>query len=77
MALNERFTYESDDEFTISQCAYCRHKGKGKYCDAFDEIPMSILLNEVDHRKPVKGDRDIQFEANKGVKPEQIDRLFK
>lgn len=76
MALNERFEYQDDSEFQISQCAYCKHKGKGAYCDAFDTIPMDILRNKVDHRQPIKGDRGIQFEPNPGVKPERLDRLF-
>lgn len=73
----EKFIYQDDVEIRISQCAYCKHKGNGRYCDAFDEIPMSILLNEVDHRKPVEGDNDIQFEPNEGVSASKLDRLFK
>lgn len=73
---NDKFNYTKDTEILISQCAYCKHKGYGKFCDAFDEIPRDVLLNKVDHRKPIKGDRGIQFEANNGVKPEQLDRLF-
>lgn len=76
-AREEYFTYQTDQEFNVSQCAYCKHKGKGAYCDAFDEIPMDILRNKVDHRKPIEGDRNIQFEPNNGVKSEQLDRLFK
>lgn len=75
--VNKKFTYQSEDEFEISQCAYCKHKGNGRYCDAFDEIPMDILLNKVDHRKPAKGDNDIQFEPNEGVSSSKLDRLFK
>lgn len=72
----ENFIYKDDTEIKISQCGYCKHKGLGRYCNAFDEIPMNILLNEVDHRKPIKGDKGIQFEPNPGVKPERLDRLF-
>ena len=71
-----RFVWNSDLDFKISQCAYCKHKGNGKYCDAFDEIPSDILRNKIDHRKPIKGDKGIQFEPNPGVKPERLDRLF-
>ena len=73
----EYFEYQSDKEFKISQCAYCIHKGSGKYCDAFDEIPLDVLLNKVDHRQPIEGDRDIQFEPNEGIKETALDRLFK
>lgn len=73
----EYYEYQSDEDFHISQCAYCKHKGNGRYCDAFDEIPMSILLNEVDHRQPINGDRNIQFEPNEGVSASKLDRLFK
>jgi hypothetical protein len=53
----------------LSQCAVCKHVERngtepGMRCSAFpDEIPERITRNKVDHRKPVKGDHGIQFEA--------------
>lgn len=45
-------------------CNTCKHRISGIYCVAFPEgIPRSILLNEVDHTKPVKGDDGIQYWA--------------
>lgn len=75
--VNNKFSYVDENETIFSQCVYCKHKGNGRYCDAFDEIPMSILLNEVDHRQPINGDRNIQFEPNEGVSASKLDRLFK
>ena len=58
----------------ISQCLKCKHfnpeyQGDNR-CDAFPEgIPASVRWNEVDHRQPVEGDHDIQFEAHpQGIK---------
>ena len=45
-------------------CNKCKHRSRGIYCVAYPEgIPRSILLNEQDHTKPIKGDHGIQFEA--------------
>lgn len=51
-------------QHTVSQCVHCTHKHKsGATCRAFpDGIPMKILLNEHDHRKPFEGDNGVQFE---------------
>jgi len=45
-------------------CKYFRAEVKDKLsCDAYpDGIPTEIIMMEVDHRKPYKGDRGIQFE---------------
>lgn len=53
------------------QCMSCKHlqEGKPPKCTAFpDGIPMPILMDEVDHRKPVEGDHGIQFSPNPGEK---------
>ncbi len=48
-------------------CHLCRHRhpnpGVGMRCEAFPYgIPFAIRMGVVDHRKPVDGDRGIQFE---------------
>ena len=49
-------------------CARCKHLNPGEgvpTCAAFpDGIPAGIILNKLDHRKPVLGDHGIQFEEN-------------
>lgn len=55
------------------QCMPCKHlvlkrpiDGNPR-CSAYpDGIPIEILMNEVDHRQPYKGDNGIQFEARPG-----------
>lgn len=51
------------------QCRACKWAdAKDPFaCRAFpDGIPSDILLNEVDHRKPVKGDKGIRFTPMSG-----------
>jgi hypothetical protein len=48
-------------------CHLCKHlhpnPGVGMKCEAFPYgIPFAIRAGVVDHRKPVDGDRGIQFE---------------
>jgi|TARA_R100000789_G_C3016799_1_gene152592 hypothetical protein len=52
-------------------CLNCKHLdwdlkyGKGWYCEAYPDgwgIPEEIIMGEVDHKKPFKGDNGIQFE---------------
>ncbi|MBW3609496.1 MAG: hypothetical protein KY463_14365 [Actinobacteria bacterium] len=48
-------------------CHLCRHRdrnpGVGMRCSAFPYgIPFAIRAGFVDHRKPIDGDRGIQFE---------------
>lgn len=54
----------------IPQCVDCIHLNRDSQpptCAAFpDGIPDKILLNEVDHRQPVKGDHGVQFVALPG-----------
>lgn len=47
-------------------CNTCKHyKPEEDYpsCTAFKRIPDPILLGEVDHREPVRGDHGIMWEA--------------
>ena len=47
----------------ITQCVRCKHWIRQMECEAFDgPIPVEILSNEHDHRKPYPGDNGIQFE---------------
>jgi hypothetical protein len=52
------------------QCAHCIHfrdDEAGLVCAAFPRgIPSEVVLNQVDHRKPVPGDHGIQFLAKIG-----------
>jgi|TARA_Y100000034_G_scaffold48288_1_gene59567 hypothetical protein len=52
-------------------CEQCKHLDKidkyekGWYCEAYPDgwgIPEEIIMGEVDHKKPFKGDNGIQFE---------------
>ena len=60
----------------IPQCRYCQHllPGESVKCKAFPKgIPGDILMNRLDHREKVEGDRGYQFkpvnkEADKSQK---------
>lgn len=50
----------------LPQCQNCIHlvSTSTPRCTAFPEgIPMEILVNNLDHRKPVKGDNGTRYEA--------------
>lgn len=54
--------------FGAWQCEKCKNYKGDIFCKAFDKgvgIPVEILLGEHDHRKPFKGDHNIQFEKKK------------
>lgn len=63
---------DSEFQYWFSKiCSLCKHydtknsqpKTGGNVCDAFpDGIPDKIWLGENDHKKPYKGDHNIQFE---------------
>lgn len=60
-------------------CSSCRHfrpeRVDGNYCDAFPDgpgIPMEILRNEFDHRKPFPGDNGILYAPRPGTEPPPI-----
>jgi hypothetical protein len=62
-------------------CSVCTHYlgGAGLPCDAFPSgIPDAILSGKVDHRKPVLGDKGIQFEQNpdSDFVPAEIDGIL-
>lgn len=64
----EAFTWSPED-VTISQCVSCRHNRLDGTCRAFPaRIPMLILTNEHDHRRPYPGDHGIQYEPDHGLK---------
>lgn len=66
---SDKFTWEQDD-IDISQCATCRHKWGGAFCDAFPRgIPMSILTNAFDHRNAHPGDHGIRYKPLPGGGP--------
>lgn len=53
----------------VPQCHHCRRLDTKKtvnlikyYCEAYPKgVPDEIILNNVDHRKPFKGDNGILF----------------
>lgn len=56
----------------VSQCFSCKHFDRPWVCKAFpDRIPIEVIENEVDHRKPVEGDHGIRFEPIDPGKPAQ------
>ncbi len=55
-------------------CVTCKHwhqdNTEAMTCDAFPNgIPMPIILNAADHRKPYPGDHGIRYEPLPGKKP--------
>lgn len=57
---------------TGNLCETCKHFNANvvhmEVCTAYPEgIPKVIMLNEVDHRKPVGGDHGIQYEVKPGL----------
>ena len=51
----------------IVPCAKCKHYSGGFQSRAYKRrIPRAILMAQVDHTKPHKGDHGIRFEAIDG-----------
>lgn len=56
---------EESAAFAASQCRFCAHwtKARGDQCEVFPlRIPVEILTNRHDHRKPYEGDDGGRFE---------------
>lgn len=55
----------SNGELGICQCVWCRHRSDGgQRCRAFPAgIPVEILKNQHDHRRPFDGDHGVRFET--------------
>ena len=50
-------------------CKYYKPETLELCCDAFPEgIPLTILLNTLDHRFPAKGDNGVHYEHKPGGK---------
>lgn len=46
-------------------------------CEAYpDGIPMPIVLNDVDHRKPYRGDHGMRFDPSDGTSAAYAATLF-
>lgn len=52
----------------ISQCSVCRHfdpsRRDGDFCTAYPTgtgIPQAIVLNQLDHTRPISGDHGVQW----------------
>lgn len=73
----DRFILDKQPSLMVSQCWFCKHwQGKSK-CTAFPNgVPMSILVNEADHRSTVPGDNDIRFEAKSAKGKKLVDQYF-
>lgn len=66
MGREEKYSW-GHEELGYSQCVDCKHARVGSFCDAFlqeegVEIPMEILTNEHEHKRPWPGDHGIRFE---------------
>lgn len=65
----------------LSLCMLCKHHSLGEdgtpVCAAFPGgIPDEILYGSEDHRFPIDGDNDVQFELDPRLgTPEEVDRL--
>jgi hypothetical protein len=65
--IGERLLWR-DGDFKLSQCAFCVHKApSAATCAAFPGgIPLPILRNQADHRRPLYGDHKVRFESAGG-----------
>jgi hypothetical protein len=68
-------------------CVYCTRlhneatPGRwGLFCDAFPDgngIPEAVLRAQVDHRQPLQGDHELQFQPRDAEASEEADKLVK
>ena len=63
--------YMNMNKIKIPLCLECKHFYKNEYeelcCKAFPNgIPDKIIEGEIDHKKPYKKDKGIQFEKKPG-----------
>ncbi len=66
---------------TLPQCAFCKHLLReditANRCSAFSGgIPVTIFLNDHDHRAPYNGDHGIQFEPIDDEAAEMVAEMF-
>jgi hypothetical protein len=60
---------KEDMVMEFGQCVFCIHNRGNAKCSAFPKgIPLEILDNTLDHRKPIEGDNDIRFELDPKMK---------
>jgi len=60
-------------------CYFCEHafEGEGWKCSAFpDGVPSKIIEGRSDHRKPINGDRGIQFRMSPAADSALFGMLF-
>ena len=61
----EKFTIDPS-AVVVSQCLLCRHYAGDNFaaaCKAFpSSVPLEILTNDADHRRPFEGDDGVRFE---------------
>lgn len=74
-----RFTIDPDG-VTVSQCLLCIHYAGGPFgavCKAFPSaLPVEILGNEFDHRRPFVGDDGVRFEPRPDARPGLLARVL-
>lgn len=59
------------------QCTACRHYRDDATCDAFpDGIPVRILENDHDHRRPYPGDHGVRFDPVDAAAARLVAALF-
>jgi hypothetical protein len=49
---------QAEQEFHVSKCISCKHHIKAFKCEAFDDIPIQIFGEEIEH--------DVIYEGQKG-----------
>lgn len=63
-----RFAWGAGDLTTEGICNFCLHLRANGGCDAFPfGIPVEIRNGTLDHRQPIEGDNDIQYEERKKI----------